>query len=183
MTSPRVAIDLSGPDAFDVPIQPTVSSGQRVFEDAYRAHYRDVHRYLVAFTGSVDDADEITSETFERAVRTWHRAPDPPLPWLLLTARRIATDRWRRARRWARLVLRFRDEERGDAGERRTEFWLWFADISRLLTSRQREVLLLRYHRDLSDADIASIMGLSESGVRSLVGRALDVLRAHPEVL
>lgn len=183
MTSPQVAAELSGPDAFDVPIQPAVPARTQAFEDAYRAHYRDVHRYVLAFTGSIDDADEIASETFERAFRSWQRTPDPPLPWLLLTARRIATDRWRRARRWARLALGFRHEKRGDAGERRTEFWLWFADVSRLLTDRQREVLLLRYQRDLSDADIASIMGLSESGVRSLVSRALDVLRAHPELL
>ncbi|MEO8230379.1 MAG: sigma factor-like helix-turn-helix DNA-binding protein [Chloroflexota bacterium] len=102
---------------------------------------------------------------------------------MLLTARRIATDRWRRARRWAQIVLGLRSDEQGDAGERQTEFWVWFDQVSRLLTDRQREVLLLRYQRDLGDADIGRIMGISESGVRSLAARALDVLRAHPELL
>ena len=180
--SPRPT-DVSSEGRFVVPIQPAVSARERAFEDAYRTHYRDVHRYLLAFTGSLEDAEEIASETFERALRTWGDAPDPALPWLLLTARRIATDRWRRARRWARLALGLRSDGRGDAGERRTEFWLWFDEVSRLLSDRQREVLLLRYQRDLSDSDIASIMGLSESGVRSLVSRALEVLRAHPELL
>jgi RNA polymerase sigma factor (sigma-70 family) len=166
-----------------VPIQPAVSVRAVDFEAAYRAHYRDVYRYLLAFTGSPDDADEIASETFERALRAWDRAPDPALPWLLLTARRIATDRWRRATRWASLALGIRAAVRNDAGERETEFWLWFDAVSRILTDRQREVLTLRYQRDLSDADIASIMGVSESGVRSLVSRALEVLRTHPELL
>ncbi len=128
-------------------------------------------------------AEDIASETFERALRVWKEVPDPALPWLLLTARRIATDRWRRAGRWARIAFGLHREEGGDAGERQTEFWIWFDEVSRLLTHKQREVLLLRYQRDLTDADIGRIMGLSESGVRSLSARALDVLRTHPEVL
>jgi RNA polymerase sigma factor (sigma-70 family) len=76
-----------------------------------------------------------------------------------------------------------RNRSSADAGERKTEFWLWFDAIASVLTDRQREALLLRYQRDLTDADIGSIMGISESGVRSLVSRALDVLRSHPELL
>ena len=175
--------DRSSEGRFIVPVQPAVAAPDRTFEDVYRAHYRDVHRYILGLSGSLEDAEEIVSETFERALRTWQKAPDPALPWLLLTARRITTDRWRRARRWARIVLGLRSDKGGDAGERRTEFWLWFDAVSRVLSVRQREVLLLRYQRDLSDAEIASIMGLSASGVRSLVSRALDALRAHPELL
>ena len=71
----------------------------------------------------------------------------------------------------------------GDAGEARTEFWLWFDAVARALNGRQREVLLLRYQRDLTDAEIGSILGISESGVRSLVSRAIAVLREHEELL
>jgi RNA polymerase sigma factor (sigma-70 family) len=58
----------------------------------------------------------------------------------------------------------------------------WLASISQILPARQREVLLLRYQRDISDEDIAALMDLTPSGVRSLVARALTKLRAHPEV-
>jgi hypothetical protein len=109
-----------------VPVQSAVPVVARAFEDAHRAHYRDLYRYLLALTGSPDEADEIAADTWERAYRSWDAAPDPALPWLLLTGRRIATDRWRRARRWASLALGLRSIERGNAGERRTEFWLWF---------------------------------------------------------
>lgn len=168
---------------FVVPIQAATPVRARAFEQAYRAHYRDVYRYLLVVTRSVPDAEDVASETFERAYQAWRAVPDPALPWLLLTARRIATDRWRRARRLASIALRIGPARPGDAGERQTEFWLWFDAVSRLLTDRQREVLALRYQRDLSDADIARIIGLSESGVRSLIARALDVLRSHPELL
>ena len=152
-------------------------------EQVYADHYRDVHRYLLGLTASPADAEEIAAETFERALRAWARVPEPVLPWLLLTARRIATDRWRRARRLARLAFGTQGQTRPDAGHAETEFWLWFQAISAALTTRQREVLVLRYQRDLTDTDIARIMGLTESGVRSLAARALEVLRAHPELL
>jgi RNA polymerase sigma-70 factor (ECF subfamily) len=159
--------------------RPRLVDVERVYDD----HFRDVYRYLLGLTSSPADADEIAAETFERALRAWARVPEPPLPWLLLTARRIATDRWRRARRLARLVVGSRREARPNAGEAETEFWLWFGALAKALTDRQREVLVLRYQRDLTDADIAAIMGLSVSGVRSLVARALEVLRHHPELL
>jgi RNA polymerase sigma factor (sigma-70 family) len=166
-----------------VAVQPARPATQRAFEPVYAVHYRDVYRYLLGLTRSPTDAEEIAAETFERALRAWNVVPEPPLPWLLLTARRIATDRWRRAGRLAQIALGLRGEASTDAAERQTEFWLWFDALAGVLTPRQREALLLRYQRDLTDADIGSIMGISESGVRSLVSRALDVLRSHPELL
>ena len=154
-------------------------------EHVYASHFRDVYRYVLGLTRSHDEADDVTAETFERALRAWNsprQVPDAPLPWLLLTARRVSTDRWRRARRFAGLRPDIRSAE-GATEQRNTEFWMWFEAIARVLSDRQREVLLLRYQRDLTDDDIAMIMGLSTSGVRSLVARALTTLRAHPELL
>lgn len=166
-----------------VPRQRAGLANENEFERVYRRHYRDVYRYLLGLTRSSEDAEEIASETFERALRSWQRVPEPQLPWLLLTARRISTDRWRRARRFAQIAFRARSEARADGGEQRTEFWIWFDALAGVLTDRQREALILRYQQDLTDTDIGSIMGLSESGVRSLIARALDVMRSHPELL
>ena len=154
-----------------------------VIERIYADHYRDVFRYVLGLTRSVEDAEEITADTFERALRTWRQVPDRPIAWLLVTARRMATDRWRRARRLARIIALSAPARPGPASNPDAEFWDWFEALGRVLTTRQREVLVLRYQRDLTDADIGRVMGLSESGVRSLVARALEVLRLHPEVL
>ncbi|MEW1863240.1 SigE family RNA polymerase sigma factor [Streptomyces sp. NBC_00669] len=46
----------------------------------------------------------------------------------------------------------------------------------RLLTVRQREVLVLRYWSNLSEADIAATLGLSQGAVKSTASRALTAL-------
>jgi RNA polymerase sigma-70 factor (ECF subfamily) len=170
-------------DGYVVTTQRAVPAITSLVERAYDAHYRDVYRYVLALTRSAADAEEVTAEVFERAMRTWSSEPERVEAWLLLTARRIATDRWRRARRLITVLSRIRTSDRTDPGQERAEFWTWFDAVSRVLTHRQREALVLRYQQDLSDADIASVLGLSESGVRSLVARALETLRAHPELL
>lgn len=58
----------------------------------------------------------------------------------------------------------------------------WLDTLAHVLPSRQREALVLRYQGDLTDAEIGLVMGLSESGVRSLVARGIATLRNHPEV-
>ncbi|WP_316522487.1 RNA polymerase sigma factor [Kitasatospora brasiliensis] len=49
------------------------------------------------------------------------------------------------------------------------------------LTPRQREVLVLRYWSDLSEAQIAETLGLSRGAVKSTASRALDALEKHLE--
>ncbi|WP_354644487.1 RNA polymerase sigma factor [Kitasatospora camelliae] len=49
------------------------------------------------------------------------------------------------------------------------------------LTQRQREVLVLRYWSDLSEAQIAETLGLSRGAVKSTASRALDALEKQLE--
>jgi RNA polymerase sigma factor (sigma-70 family) len=70
--------------------------------------------------------------------------------------------------------------DQADTG--RAEFWLWFERFARELPARQREVLILRYQRDLDDPQIGEILGISASAVRSLVARACATLRRNPEI-
>jgi len=160
------------------------------FEAVYRDHYRDVYRYVLLSLRRRDDADDVVADTFDRAFAAWRSGHGPAaraLPWLLVIARRIVVDRWRRERliRWLPFTTGRGSNEPVDASEvgGRAEFWLWLDELARALPERQREVVFLRYQRDLSDEEIGEILGLSASGVRSLVARALAALRAHPELL
>ena len=161
------------------------------FETLYRDHYRDVYRYVLLSLRRPDDVDDIVADTFDRAFAAWRSGHGPAgraLPWLIVIARRILVDRWRRGRllRWLPLPGGSGQPEPRDptegADRERTEFWLWLDRLAEALPERQREVVFLRYQRDLSDEDIGEILGLSASGVRTLASRALTALRQHPEI-
>jgi len=174
------------------PIEPRLFAdpAPRTFEGIYRDHYRDVYRYVLLNLGRLDEVDDIVADTFDRAFRAWRSGHGPAgraLPWLLVIARRIVVDRWRRARLLTWLPLARPDGSSmnhvdADDPVGRAELWMWLDQLATALPRRQREVLFLRYQRDLTDDDIGEILGLSASGVRTLVSRALAALRAHPEV-
>jgi len=171
------------------------------FEAVYNAHYRDVSRHVILTTRGRDDVEEIVAETFARAFAAWRSGQGPagrPLPWLLVIARRIATDRWRRRRliswlplpdsrrsspdNWGGRLSAEAEPGGPDGAAGVAEFWLWLDALSMALPTRQRDVIFLRYQRDLSDEDIGEVLGLSASGVRTLASRALSALRKHPEL-
>lgn len=182
-------------------LTPSLDARTSSFEVIYDAHYRDVFRHVIFATRGRDDVEEIVAETFARAFAAWRSGKGPaghPLPWLLVIARRIVTDRWRRRRLigWLPLPDGMRPARGEWNGRRATEpepespedgagvaeFWLWLDALSRALPARQRDVIFLRYQHDLSDEDIGEVLGLSASGVRTLVARAISGLRAHPEL-
>jgi RNA polymerase sigma factor (sigma-70 family) len=49
------------------------------------------------------------------------------------------------------------------------------------LTARQREAIVLRYYADLSEAEIATAMGISRGAVKSHTARGMAALRAALE--
>jgi RNA polymerase sigma-70 factor (ECF subfamily) len=166
-----------------------VEASAESFEAVYRDHYRDVYRYVLLSLRRSDDAEDVVADTFDRAFTAWRSGHGPAaraLPWLLVIARRMVVDRWRRERliRWLPFTTGRGSNEPADADDRggRAEFWLWLDQLAKALPPRQRDVVFLRYQRDLTDEEIGEILGLSASGVRTLVSRALAALRSHPEL-
>ena len=54
-------------------------------------------------------------------------------------------------------------------------------DALRTLPERQREVLALRYFLDLTEADIASTLGISRGAVKTHASRGVAALRTLME--
>src|SRR3954452_11831448 len=75
------------------------------FAQAAEAHLDDVYGYLAWFTGDRSAADDLAGETFERALRLWHRFDarrGSERTWLCQVARTVALDHFRSQRRRTR---------------------------------------------------------------------------------
>src|SRR5437773_6824126 len=79
--------------------------GVTSFAEAAETHLDDVYGYLSWFTGDRFVAEDLAGETFERALRLWHRydpARGSARTWLCQVARTVALDHFRSERRRVR---------------------------------------------------------------------------------
>jgi RNA polymerase sigma-70 factor (ECF subfamily) len=64
------------------------------FDSVYRAHFADVRRFIFQFVQDVSAADELTQDTFVKALGAWdgYRGDAPERIWLLRIARNVCLD-------------------------------------------------------------------------------------------
>jgi RNA polymerase sigma-70 factor (ECF subfamily) len=148
------------------------------FAQAAEAHLDDVYGYLAWFTSDRFAAEELTAETFERALRLWHRfdpARGSARTWLCQVARTVALDHFRSERRRARREQLAAPVDRVDEG--------FVEGLSpdleaalRSLTAGEREVVALRVVLDLDAGTAARILGISPTNCTTRLNRALKKL-------
>lgn len=144
---------------------------------------RRVYAYVAYRIGAGPDAEDITSETFERALR-YRESFDPrrgdPASWLIGIARRCIAQV---------AVSPLPVEELPDAaaaGELEAET-LRRVDLAAAVASldpRDRELIALRYGGDLTARQIGELVGMRTNAVEVALHRAIAALRetlAGPE--
>jgi len=160
--------------------------GDQVAFDAIYDRFADaLFRYLYARCGDAALAEELTGDVWVRVVERLpaFRFPsgDPEASfagWLYRIARNLLIDSYRR-RRHALVPLSDKisahetpPEEHVIAGDDRRELR---AAIEQL-TAEQREVLLLRFVEERTNAEVARLTGRSENAVKVMQHRALGAL-------
>ncbi|MGB7684326.1 MAG: sigma-70 family RNA polymerase sigma factor [Solirubrobacterales bacterium] len=152
------------------------------FDRLYRTSRDDVYSYVASLVRDRAAAEEVTATAFERAYRKRSRFdPDrgEPRAWLFGIARNAALDELRRRGRQAELTAEPADlsssalGEDGQANERRLALG---AALSHL-ASRERELIALKFFAGLSNAEIAAVLGISESNAGTKLHRAMTKLR------
>jgi RNA polymerase sigma-70 factor, ECF subfamily len=136
-----------------------------------------VYSYVAYRMGGGADAEDVTSETFERAVRYRHSydpAHGTPLAWLLGIARRCTNDALA-ARRTGDVEL-FDAEAPGDLEAEAAERLELEAALAGL-SAADVELLSLRYGADLSAKQIAEAVDSTPGAVRVGLHRAHARLR------
>jgi RNA polymerase sigma-70 factor, ECF subfamily len=149
-----------------------------VWEEAFRSAYPSVYRALVAVLLDAELAQDALQEAFEQGLRKPPPRTDALPGWLF----RVAL---RRARRGRRVLLPFRlDEIIGSVREpsvlSETESLLdrlALGDLLRLLTERQRAVVVAHYYLGLTQQEIADALGVRRGTVGATLSQALKQMR------
>lgn len=134
-------------------------------------------RIALALTGDRHEAEDLLQTALERLLRVRPTDVDRE-SYLRRTLYNLAADGWRRRGSWRRkLALLQAGSEQAPAGEAAVDARDALMRLLRKLPPRQRAVIVLRYWGDLSDAQVAALLGCSEGTVRSQAWRALAKLR------
>jgi RNA polymerase sigma-70 factor, ECF subfamily len=158
-----------------------VTAEQQSFAAIAEQHLDDVHAYLVYLTGDRSLAEDLTVDTFERALGRWNRY-DPrrggARTWLCQLARSVALDHFRsedrRRRREERFAVReLREVHAPSFGEGLSpELEHALAELSRA----DREVLALRVVLELDGETASRVLGISPTACSTRLSRALQKL-------
>ena len=148
----------------------------RAFEKLVHLHHRRVLNFVYQMTRQMQDAEDLTQQTFVKAFQHIHRvdAARPIINWLLTIARRTALNHFRSARQWEFMPAELPSDDPSPARqleqqERGENLW---ARARRVLSRREFEVLWLRFGEDMSTEETARIAGLTKIHVKVLVHRA-----------
>lgn len=151
------------------------------FAEAARRHLDDVHAFLVYLTGDRVVAEDLTAETFARALERWHRY-DPrrggPRTWLCQLARSTALDHFRaeerrRRREGTYAVAELRESTEPVFGEGLSPA---LERALAQLSAAEREVVALRVVLELDGEGAARVLGISTTACSTRLSRALTKL-------
>lgn len=145
-------------------------------------------RLATVVLGTSQGADDVVQVAIERAwrARDTYDSTRPFRPWMFRIVANTARNDRRARGRQAHLAMRVAgasggadgsiEDEVVSADERRVVL----AGLNRL-ASADREVIALRYFEDLSEAEMATVLGCPPGTVKSRLSRAMHRLRAELE--
>ena len=155
------------------------------FDALYRETASDVYAYVMTLLRDRAAAEDVTAQTFERAYRKqagFDAGRGTQRAWLFGIARNAALDELRARKRTA--ALHGDPEDPGAAGaptpDDGEEAALRRATVRAALAtldSRERELIALKFHAGLSNAEIAKVLGISVANAGTRVHRAVTRLR------
>ncbi len=149
------------------------------FGEIYDHYLPRVYAFCRLYSGTREEAEDLTAQTFENALRAIQRYDHRGLPlsaWLLRIAANATRDRSRRsARGFMHAPLLNLDATTSWLHEWEQTYWL--RGHVTALPPDQQEVVRLRFYEDQPFADVAARMGRTEGVVKQLLRRALTTLQ------
>jgi RNA polymerase sigma-70 factor (ECF subfamily) len=153
-------------------------------EELYLLHFDRIYSYLQLSVGNRHDAEDLTNQTFIKMLESidrfvWRQAPFSA--WLFRIAHNLAMDHFRAGRRWQTegevpedSYLREPSAEDTAIHDLGHERMLGMLDG---LSDEQRQVMTLKFGFDLSNGEVATVLGKTEGAVKALQNRAFGTLQ------
>ncbi len=134
-------------------------------------------------TGDFHEAEDLVQTTLSRVYARWRRIPRDDVD--LYVRRSLVNNNISRVRkrRVAHLLMPFLPERVHQPEAGHADSVAQRAAVTEALaalSARQRSVMVLRFWEDLSEGEIAEVLGCSVGTVKTHVRRGLAALRAHP---
>ena len=152
----------------------------RALAALFNKHYTLLVRMAALLVGDIATAEQIVQDSF---VAVHHTSRQRDSDSVLSYLRQAVLARSRATMRHRTLAGRNAADTRpGKTGAEQhavtSQEYQTIISALRMLPLRQREVIVLRFYADLSEAQIGAVMGISKSAVRSHIARATGSLRA-----
>jgi RNA polymerase sigma-70 factor (sigma-E family) len=145
---------------------------------AFDLHYAALMRLCLALGDQDGDAADVVQEAFARAAPSLERLkPEVVRSYLRRTVMNLRHDRGREAARSRDVPAPAPIPDPAPAIDDREVLWAALGD----LPDRQRACLVLRFYEDLSEREVASLLGCSRRSVKSHTHRGLKQLRKDIE--
>jgi RNA polymerase sigma-70 factor (ECF subfamily) len=152
------------------------------FAELYQRHVARIYHFHLARTGSAEEAQDLTSQTFLAALNSIQAFSGSGhfCGWLFGIARHKVADYYRSQRKEAYLEMIEDFSDPDPSPEEKVFNQLQLAQVSQALESlipEQTEAILLRIFGELSASEVGKIMGKSEAAIKMLVYRGLKNLQ------
>lgn len=160
------------------------SSADSVVTELYSVHFRALVRMAELLVSDKPTAEEVVQDAFVAMHGSWQRLGDAEKALGYL--RQAVVNRSRSVLRHRTVVDKNPQKTPPDMPSAEHEALALLerqAVVAALrgLPDRQREVIVLRYYADLSEAETASVMGVSRGAVKSHLARGMATLRVNLE--
>jgi RNA polymerase sigma-70 factor (sigma-E family) len=164
-----------------IPVMGIDWDADRAVTELYSTHYRSLVRLAALLIRDVATAEEVVQDSFVAMHTGWRRLCDSDKALSYL--RQSVVNRSRSVLRPRVVADRNAPEPPADMpnAEHGAIVLLERSAVMaalRALPPRQREVLVLRYYGDMSEAQVASVMGISRGSVKTHTASAMSALRS-----
>lgn len=157
---------------------------QKLLTLVYEKYHRELYLYIYSLSRNHHIAEDLTQETFLKALLSLPEEHGNIRAWLYMVARNLFLNYREKASRNVSLEeeMKRSDEEKDLlANMIENERKLQLYQALKKLDMKKREILLLQYFGDLSQKEIAAVLHITLENVRVLAYRAKKELKKYME--